>query len=1373
MLMSVLGVFAAAAGIHVLHLDQVRRHATKILSYADRCENDGEIDRSLRYLGQYLRLVPNDYDVLVRLALGRAKIAVTPKSLEEAFVLLDRAVARSPDRADARLALARVAIQFGRYRDALGHLSELEQRDPNDAELVRLHAQAEIGNARYDAAAATFRRALELDPVRVATYVSLAELLRERLDRSVEADELMNALVERDPASPDAYLARARYWARYQDRDAARADVRRAIEHAPERRDALQLGAEMATEDGDYETARGYLETALRVDPTAAELYVARSVIDTAAGQVDRAIETIRRGLDQVGRDDVSLQWTLAGLYITAGRVAESDALIAQLAKSELPSHVLDYLRASLLREQRQYLQAARIYERTLERLADRPDLQVLAIYYLAGCYAPLGQPDLAIAHYRRVVRMRPRWGAARWTLAEQLAAAGRFDEALAECGAARAIAAPTPAGWALLLRLLVWQQRVRPAAERSWQAIEQARKLAVQAWPDSPEVSIAVADCLFAEGRMQEAVDRLEGAATRHAESDTLRVALALLYDRVGQRDDATALLDKIEAANGDSLGLRLAKLVRLDATQATAATLQSLAADAENFSHTERVTLLRLVGRAALQFGHRDLARTLLEKLAATADYDLGSRLLLFELALVGGDDAAMRQWVDQIRAIEGPQGALWRVGEASRLIATPRDQDSNALGRASVLLEEARSRRPNWGRVYLNIAQLEEARGQPDRAIDAYLQAFALGERRLEALRRLVGLLNSGGRFAEAARVMRQLTSDDRLPVELHNVASVIFLRSGDYEAAVDQARRYAAAQPDDYRGQVWLGQLLGILGRDADAESALRAALRMAPQEIAVWTSLVSYLAQRGKTEQARTVIEEARHNLPAERADLGMAACFEVLGDVERAATHIHSAVSGGAEAQATWRVAGEFYARHNRWNEAETSLRQALSLAPHNADVRRTLAIVLGSRGQYRAWLEAVKLVDANLAERPASREDRRAKAILLSSRESSRNQHQAIALFEGLVDQSFLTAADRHLFARLYFARGDLVKGRALMLDLLAQEPNNTEYLRTYLSALVARGEVREALKWMASLEKLAPAATETVFLKARLLAAQEQTTEAAKLLQQHAAHLVASGQSASRLLEVARQCESIGAGDAAGEIYLRYRTDWPDGALPYAVWLAGQGRHDEAIAACDHAWDNLPADRVAIASVRLIRAMPASDELQRRVESRLVPALEQQPDSGRLRLALAALRDTQTRYSEATALYRAVLDAEPENLMALNNLAWLRTHCERDARGGLALIERAIESYGPSADLLDTRGVILTAMGQAGKAIQDLEEAHALSREPHVTFHLAQAYHVAGQVDRARETLRAVSDTDRLLSQLHATERPGYQKLVAALGI
>ena len=110
------------------------------------------------------------------------------------------------------------------------------------------------------------------------------------------------------------------------------------------------------------------------------------------------------------------------------------------------------------------------------------------------------------------------------------------------------------------------------------------------------------------------------------------------------------------------------------------------------------------------------------------------------------------------------------------------------------------------------------------------------------------------------------------------------------------------------------------------------------------------------------------------------------------------------------------------------------------------------------------------------------------------------------------------------------------------------------------------------------------------------------------------------------------------------------------------------------------------------------------------------------------------------------AEARYRAVLEVQPDNAMALNNVAWLLV--KQGKPGALPLAERANQLLPDRAPLLDTLATVLEAEKQLPKAIDAQKRAIVLeSKDPGLVLRLAKLYIKSGEKDRARAELEVLT--------------------------
>jgi tetratricopeptide (TPR) repeat protein len=149
---------------------------------------------------------------------------------------------------------------------------------------------------------------------------------------------------------------------------------------------------------------------------------------------------------------------------------------------------------------------------------------------------------------------------------------------------------------------------------------------------------------------------------------------------------------------------------------------------------------------------------------------------------------------------------------------------------------------------------------------------------------------------------------------------------------------------------------------------------------------------------------------------------------------------------------------------------------------------------------------------------------------------------------------------------------------------------------------------------------------------------------------------------------------------------------------------------------------------------------------------------------------LELAELRDLQQRYAEAEACYRRVLEKNGDNIIALNNLAWLLAVHDNNLNEAMQLVDRSIMLAGELGPLLDTRAIIFLKLGKLPEAQLDLEKAIQDEETAARFFHLAQAQQQKNRT-AAIESLRRARDLHLSRSQIHPLEFKGYDELLEAM--
>ena len=1103
------------------------------------------------------------------------------------------------------------------------------------------------------------------------------------------------------------------------------------------------------------------------------------------------------------------------------------------------------------------YRAATQGFEQIRASLGSWPMYVKQADYWTGSCYGYLQNEDQEIRAYRRALDIDPYYLAARVGLADALARSGQIGPALKEYEQLLQVATPAQGAWLRLAQLRYAMNRRLPPAERNWQDLEKALGEAEQTDRDSIQYVLLRAEVLLAQAeeqrllaqqldspaqrqqasaRAQQLIDDSErlvqAAHDKHPEEVQYWTALVGLAERRQQWDRVETLLDEATKKLGDRINLRIARATYLADRYGKEAAdqLRQLAKNADQFSEAERLQLWNALAAYAEQVGDDQQARELWRRVAQQTPNNLQVRLQLLDLAFRSRDDAGIKSTLDEVQKIEG-RGSHWLYGEAVRLsLLAQGKKDDPLLDQALEHLAEARKLRPSWSRLPLVAATIYEQQGNLSAALESYLQAINLGEDSPLAIRRAIGLLYRQQRFPEAERLLSRFRE---IPPELLKTAGLIDLGLGRFEQALDKAKQ-SAAESDDYRDHIWLGQLLYEKGRRAkeeglteeadnafaQAEKSLKRALELADNVPETWVTMILFLAGTGETKKAEDAIEQARGKIPADQRPLALAQAYEQMGRPELAEQNCEEALAAAPQDPAVARYVADFYLRRGEFPQSEPAQRsqavlraeailrriidgQVKGTRPDVFWARRRLAwIFLGRFGAdegYQNLQQALKLIDENLAAAGPNPEDLRLKATILSNDPALARRQEAARILENLPrEQQTATPQDRFLLWQLYLAQGAWAKAGEQMQSLLATPAPRPAYVAAYTAALLERKETQDAELWLTQLEKLAPNHVSTTSLRAELLFQRGQYVQALDLVNRFVGKVdaqPADEAERSRLVSLilerfARRLTQPDQQEMAkrfmfdAEALCRKYVRQRPGREWFLVLFLGrlaenpgdelaerQKRIEEALRLLESTWPESEPAVTAEASLLLLRSPAATAAQLRRVERVVQGALEKLDRPIFLLEVMAQAYASQERYGEAEAFYREVIKKNSGAYRAMNNLAVLLALQGTKLPEALGLVARAIELAGPVASILDSRATVYLALDQPRKALDDLNKAIADEATPVRCFHQARAYQQNGERQRAIEAMKKAQKLGLKAPMLEPLERPAYQELLKLL--
>ncbi len=240
----------------------------------------------------------------------------------------------------------------------------------------------------------------------------------------------------------------------------------------------------------------------------------------------------------------------------------------------------------------------------------------------------------------------------------------------------------------------------------------------------------------------------------------------------------------------------------------------------------------------------------------------------------------------------------------------------------------LEEAlRTRNPEQGEFYFELAEAYSKTNESAKAIAAYREAVARSPEFWPAIHKLGLALGNAGMVEEARQTLRrasELRPDD--PAVLNDLA-VLDLREGRVAEASGELQRALQIDPDLSEGHRNLGLARLRLGDRVQGEASLREAIRLDPTFAAAYKDLADLLAQ-DNAEQAQLYYQKA---VALDPTNASMVYDFAL------------------------------FLVRQERYSEAERNFEAAAKLEPSHARAITGLADVATLRGEVDAAIQQYK----------------------------------------------------------------------------------------------------------------------------------------------------------------------------------------------------------------------------------------------------------------------------------------------------------------------------------------------------------------------------------------------------------------------------
>ncbi len=824
---------------------------------------EGNANGAVVFFKNALEKDPADFESRLSLAKAYIQLGKLPQAEDE----LQKNLRQRPADPALNVELAAFQLLHGKPAQALEYLQKAETGGKVTAETREMAGAAYAMLGKNDAAEASLRKSLELDPGRESASISLVRVYLAKQDPA-KALELCDAMVAANPKSVKALILRAELAQRMNDAGRALDLYRKAAEISPKDENIRYMLGSLLLQLGKNSEAEAVIASMRSDYKSSARLFMLEGMYAYQTGKFKEAAGFFQNSID--------LSPSLEGYYrlgLAQNRLGNRESAISQLRKvlDFSPRHAASLrLMATILLEQGRTEDARLEAEKLLQFYPDDAG----AHYLMGMALAAAGENAKALAEFKRATELNPEMSEASLRRGSILIAEGRYQEAKEDLAAAVRQNADNLGARIALFQFQLGRRNYDEAEKLVNEGLEKQSKNAVlltlraqlfavrnkTAEALAPvrqarEVDPDMLDALNLEmrlhiqaGQKEKALEACQAYLARHPEATAQLIASAALLDMAGKRDEATTTLQKAYA-----LGEKRALFVLMQRALAAKNPTEAKTLLQKDLEAAPTPVVRDTLAKLYLAEKNFDAAWALYESLEKTSASEaaLGKFRLLFT---TGKQQDALKQ-ARRLTEIDSSSflGALCAAEVLERM---------NKPQEAMKELDDA-YRRLQKPALLTAMAQSCQRRGEWEKA-DAYYQtALNLNPKDQGALSGKALLLMQRRRYTEAVEYYERVQRLAPASAMVSNNLAMAYAESGQNpERALQMASMAFMLQPENPQVLDTLGSCLLLNKRTNDATKLLTDAVAMHPTSAQLYYRLGTALSQAQKPEEAKTALRKS-------------------------------------------------------------------------------------------------------------------------------------------------------------------------------------------------------------------------------------------------------------------------------------------------------------------------------------------------------------------------------------------------------------------------------------------------------------------------------------------------------------------------------
>jgi len=1338
-------------------------------------------EEAARNLGSYLAVVRDDVPVLLKYADAQLNIRPLKRNNVQQAIEAYRTVLREDENnSEAAMKLTELYLGMGMPGEAeLIANRWLEPETNDDPELRRMLALALAKQRKFSEAAAQLKAILQEHPDQILAYETLGQLTEQRPDDFLDPNDSpahwFDEAVNNNPSSALAYIVRAGFY-RAKDSAKALADLEQA-----EKQDLSDPNVELRLA-GEFiyanilDKAEKHLAAVQDATPKDQRLWQIWAQLALRSQSQEKMLKVADSGLKELSSQPWDFMPTAAELYLKCDELDRAGDCISKLRQKDIAPAATAFMEGLLADREGHPSEAAKHFRRAIQ-LGNKPPQVRLA---LASALSRSGDAQSALRQLRTLVSEWPNFLDGRLALGRLFAQTRNWAEMAEQARIAGQIS-PNSLDAALLhtqARMQLLAARPTGESAQMWQDIEDQLAALEKAADNTFPIKASQLQLAFLRSQFSKAQQLLEEMKNSHP--SRIEVAMAEVELLTAQDKTDEAILKLYDAVSAFPESIRPVRyLAILLAAKDKTQECEKIIKDA--LTRIEQPVAKRELGLLLAGFYNRWNEQEKRYQLLNSLIHDLPNNILiqreLLRCEKVIKDSDRAQQLVNKIKSIEGEDGWQWRYEQAKIWFA--QDNFKDRYPQTISLLKENLLANPDDQTSRMLLAHSYERAGQLQLAISTYREALDRSPQDLRIIVPYVAALYKANEYDRADEILQRAAGEKLFHPYLKELEVQSYLRRGELASASDAMEDLLANDPNNRAVCLSLALLYMRQNKFAEAGELLDKLKIQDPSSLSATVAQVELNIRQGKSAEALLLCDEVVNNFNNASAYILRARTYASLGDPNKAIEDFEHATTTDPNNVEAWAAKSNFYRSIGQLDKAIADIQQALSLVPSNVQIqKRAILLFLASSNPERVF-QGKTILDKALTANPEDVELRLYKARLLLAEGTAPAIENAVRILQKITEDQPKVSEAWVLLGELSLRQGQSGEALDFALRGLAHTLNHRGLLWLKARAEAGRSPLL-AIPTLKLLRELDPNDVDTAVLLASAYIAAGAPEKAVNLIRTQLASCTGTPDERKVNIVLAGALHKNGNKADAQKIFDSLYQSAPDDPAPLLaqVRLLKDDKLFSRLNQMVVDWcQNHPKDTYTPVAIAADLAATEDGRAKKIAEDLLRGILARDPDSLPAMNALAMLLQMTGRSAESAALYERIIGLQPDNVIAINNLAW--TLCEEQDKHqqALELARRGLEIAPNYVDLIDTRGVAYYRLGQYEKAVQDF--TRSLKLYPRGTpaaaatyFHLGRALDGLGQKDEAIENLKKALELNAdEIGGLSATDAAETQRLIEEL--